>query len=73
MTRSASSSSSCGASPLDPSTTSPVSGVRIQRATLLPQRPLVKVSSRRNGVTIGVKIPGESLHGSNCTGARPPP
>src|SRR5688572_11151389 len=56
-TRSASTSSSCGASPLEPRKTRPVSGVCIHRSTLRCSAPSSSVSSVRNGVTIGVKMP----------------
>src|SRR5688572_20813798 len=56
-TRSASTSSSCGASPLEPRKTRPVSGVCIHRSTLRCSAPSSMVSSVRNGVTIGVKMP----------------
>ena len=56
-TRSASSSSSCGASPLLPSTTSPVSGVVIHRLMLPASAFSSSVSSLVNGVAIGVKTP----------------
>src|SRR5215471_14639114 len=56
-TRSASSSSSCGASPLEPSTTNPVSGVVIQRLTLLASPFSSTVSLLVNGVAMGVKTP----------------
>ena len=57
MARSASSSSSCGASPLEPSTTRPVSGVVIHRLTLLASPFSSSLSSLVNGVAMGVKTP----------------
>ena len=61
ITRSASSSSSCGASPLDPSTTRPVSGVAIHLATLLRSAASSRRSSVVKGVTMGVCTPANGF------------
>ena len=53
MTRSLSSSSSSAASPFEPSTTKPVSGDRIQRASAIRSRPASTSPRSSKGVGIG--------------------
>ena len=57
ISRSASSSSTSGASPVDPSTTSPCSGVAIQRSMLARQASRSTASSSVNGVGMGARTP----------------